>query len=771
MVLNELKQFDEALASFDRALALRPNDADALNSRGNTLHELERFDEALASFDSALLVKPGDAEVLYNRGVTLRRLERHDEALASYDQTLSVRPNLAEATNNRGKLLSVPHILAQALEQQRQGHFAEAEQLYTAILAVRPNQFDALHMLGVIKFAQGQLSEALQLLADAMRSKSPSPLILLNYGLVLNALNRHSEALESFDHAITLEPRVSEAHIKRGAVLAVLGRDEEALESFRKALAITPKNPQVHYNLGNSFRKLGHNEEALKSYDRALALQPNHTEALCNRGITLRELKQFDKALASYDRALALRPDYAEAIFNRGNTLHELKRFDEALASFDDALSVRPNLVEAINNRANTLHELKRFEEALASLDRVLSVRPDDAEALNNRGNALGALKRVDDAIASYDRALALRPDYAEAHYNRGNALSAIGRHNEALASICRATAIKPTYADAQLNEALLRLRLGDLFSGWEKYEWRWKRDDGSMEPRNFAQPLWLGQQPVAGKTILLHAEQGFGDTIQFVRYAKMLVQQNARVIIEVQQPLKSLISQLGSDIRIVTSGEEIPSFDLHCPLLSLPLAFRTDLSTIPADIPYLAVPGDYIEKWNDRLSPRRWPRVGIVWSGNSRNFNDWNRSIALGHMMPIFETPNIEFVSLQKELRDSDAQILAADPRITDLGSHFDDFSDTAAVIAQLDLVIAVDTSVAHLAGALGKPVWVLLPFCPDWRWLLGRDDSPWYPTARLFRQNDTRTWDSVILRVQEALRELVEANGNRHSPTAPIA
>jgi tetratricopeptide (TPR) repeat protein len=633
---------------------------------------------------------------------------------------------MSRSLQSNAKLLNMPQALAQALELHRHGRLTEAEQLYAGILAVRPDHFDALHMLGMIRLAQGQFSEALRLIAGAMQSKTPSPQILLNYGLVLNALDRHQEALESFDHAIKLKSKFSEAHNNRAAVLAALGRDEEALESYRKALAITPNYPQAHYNLGNSLRMLGRNEEAVKSYDRALVLRPDYTEALYNRGNTLRELKRFDEAMASYDRSLSVRPDFAEALYNRGNTLRELKRFDEALASYDRALSVQPDYFDALCNRGNALRELKRFDEELASYDRALSIRPDDAGALNNRGNAL----------------------------------SALGRHIEALATISRAIAVNPASTDAQLNDALLKLRLGDFSRGWEKYEWRWKRDDGSMKPRNFGQPLWLGQEPVVGKTILLHAEQGLGDTIQFARYAPMLAKRDARVILEVQPPLKSLFSQIGSGIQIISNGEIIPSFDLHCPLMSLPLAFRTELGTIPADAPYLAVLSDRIEQWNDRLPSRNGLRVGIVWSGNASHVNDHNRSISLPRLAPIIDLPYIQFISLQKEMREADARILAQKPHIIGLGSHFGDFTDTAATITQVDLVISVDTSVAHLAGALGKPVWILLPFCPDWRWLLDREDSPWYPSARLFRQPHIDDWDSVIEQVRRELSLLADSH-----------
>lgn len=583
------------------------------------------------------------------------------------------------------KPINIPQAVQQALECHRQGKLPQAEKLYADVLAVRPDYFEALHMLGLIKLQRRDLAGALRLMSGALQARPKSPEVLINYGLVLDALGRYEEALASFDLVLTIKRRSVEAYNNRGAVLEKLGRDEEALESIQNALAIKPGHVDALYNQGSVLRKLGRHADAMKSFDRVLTIKPDHFKAHNNRGTALESLNRRDEALASYDRAFA----------------------------------IEPHFVETLNNRANVLQKFGRHDES----------------------------------VMMYERALAIDPNRAEVLKNSSNSLAALGRHREALANCSRATTIKPTYADAQWNESLLRLRVGDFLGGWEKYEWRWKRDENIEKQRSFTQPLWLGEAPVADKTIFLYREQGMGDTIQFARYAPLLTKRDARVILEVQPPLKSLLSQIGPNIQVIGSGEDIPGFDLHCPLLSLPLAFCTELGTIPANVPYLTVPGDRMAQWSERLPPRCELRVGIAWSGNVSHKDDHNRSIALARAAPLFDVPDIQFVSLQKELRDSDAQVLAQDTRITDLGSHFGDFSDTAAAVALVDLVISVDTSVAHLAGALGKPVWVLLPFCPDWRWLLDRDDSPWYSTARLFRQPGIGDWDSVIGQVGHEL------------------
>ena len=451
--------------------------------------------------------------------------------------------------------------------------------------------------------------------------------------------------------------------------------------------------------------------EALASFDRALAARPDYAEALYNRGVTLQELKRFAEALASYDRALAARPDYAEALYNRGNALQELQRFDEALASYDRALAARPDYAEALYNRGNALQELKRFDEALASFDRALAVRPDYAEALYNRGVTLQELKRFAQALASYDRALAARPDYAEAHW----------------------------------NESLVRLLTGDFVRGWKKFEWRWKNESLNLSPRNFAQPLWLGENGIEGKTILLHSEQGLGDTIQFCRYVPLVAVRGARVLLQVPELLQDLMASLAGVAQVIGPTSKLPDFDLHCPLLSLPLAFETRLDTIPSATPYLSASSESVRSWNISLGLKYRPRIGLVWSGNPAHKNDHNRSIKLRTLIQLLDI-DATFVSLQKDIGADDATVLKDQSDLLHFGDKLKDFSDTAALISNLDLVISVDTSVAHLAGALAKPVWVLLPFLSDWRWLLDRDDSPWYPTARLYRQYAAGDWSGVV-------------------------
>jgi tetratricopeptide (TPR) repeat protein len=572
-------------------------------------------------------------------------------------------------------------------------------------------------------------------------------------GVILRQRGKPAQAVAQIDLSLAKNPDNAAAWNNRGTALYELKRFDEAIASYDRALAIVPNFAFSLSNRGAALFALKRFDEAVASYDRALAVQPDYIEALSNRGNALKELKRFDEALASFDCALAVQPDYAEAHVNRGVVLQELRRLDEALASCDRALAIRPDFVEALSNRGSVLHDLKRFDEALSSCDRALALRPQYADAHANRATALHALKRFEEALASFDRAAALQPNLAKAHYNRGNTLRMLGRFEDAVESYQRECAARPNFAEAHYNDALCRLLIGDLRRGWDEHEWRWHTKELGRGKRDFPQPLWAGGQEIVGRTILLHAEQGFGDTIQFCRYVPLIADREARVILEVPSPLYELMGSLRGAAQVVCSGNPLPRFDLHCPLLSAPRAFGTELGSIPSATPYLRASEERTKHWRDRLGSTTRRRIGIAWSGYQAHKNDHNRSIGLNAFLSIFAGSEVSLISLQREVRDADAAVLRERSDVLHFGDELTSFADTAALISCLDLVMSVDTSVAHLAGALAKPVWVLLPFIPDWRWLLNRDDSPWYATARLFRQDAMRAWDSVFVRVRAAL------------------
>jgi tetratricopeptide (TPR) repeat protein len=461
-----------------------------------------------------------------------------------------------------------------------------------------------------------------------------------------------------------------------------------------------------------------HMVEALHFLAAALKVNSSSSDALSNLGLALHATGRYDEAIASYRNAIRLAPDHPEILYNLGNSCLALGRLDEALSSYDDVLTHAPGHVGAGVNRGNTLLRLNQPVAALASYDAALAAMPGHPQILTNRGHALRRLDRPVEALADFKAALAAAPEFAEAHF----------------------------------EAAMTHLTLGDFASGWRHYEWRWKTGAFARHRKPPQAPLWLGEQPIAGKTVLLHAEQGFGDTLQFIRYAPLLAGRGARVICEVQPELLPLLSGL-EGVTVMASGAPRPAFDLHCPLLSLPLAFKTTPETIPADTPYMAVPAERVSYWQQRL-PQARPRAGFVWSGQASHKNDANRSIALARFAALFDNAPFHCFSLQSDLRAADSKVLAGLPNLVHLGGDLRDFADTAAIISLLDVVISVDTAVAHLAGALGKPVLILLPYAADFRWMRGRDDSPWYPTAQLLRQPAFGDWDSVIAGVGEELR-----------------
>ena len=584
--------------------------------------------------------------------------------------------------------------------------------------------------------------------------------------VTLHQQSRFAEAERIYREVLQQEPTYFEALHLLGVVALQTAKAQESVELISKAIVLNPGLAAAHCNLGSALIALKRFTDAVECLDKAIALEPGLVEAHSNRAAALNALMQYQEALVSCDKAIALKSDHPEAHNNRADALINLGRYEEALKSCDTAVALRPNLPEMHNNRGRALNALTRHEEAIASYARAIALKPDYAEAYNNCGSALYNLGRPEHALVSYDRAIALRPEYAEAHSNRGTALGLLNRHEEALASYNKAIAIGPNYVNAHFNKSLCLLAMGRFDEGWALYEWR-KRKASAIAARAFSQPLWLGAEDIAGKTILLYEEQGLGDTIQFCRYAPLAAELGARVILEVPPALTNLLATLEGVAQIVPSGTTPPDFDFRCPLLSLPLAFRTQLSSVPSTTPYLRANLEKSLAWNKKLGEKKGKvRVGLVWSGGFRSNqpDTWavnkRRNIPLTKLAPLKHL-DVEFYSLQKgQPGESELTELRREkwdgPNIIDFTSDLHDFSDTAALIDNLDLVITVDTSTAHLAGALGKRVWILNRYDSCWRWLLGRTDSPWYRTATLYKQEVAGNWDGVVQRVNADLFDL---------------
>jgi tetratricopeptide (TPR) repeat protein len=573
-------------------------------------------------------------------------------------------------------------------------------------------------------------------------------------------------ARAAFGAVLKFDPRNVDALHFAGIAAAQMGHLEEGEALIRRALEVNPRHAAAHSNHGSALIRLNRYEDALVSLDRAIALDPNRANAHKNRGVALTHMKRLKDSVAALDRAIALDPDDAEAHNHRACALMDQFKLEDALAGIEKALSLRPGSPAFLVNKALVLCTLRRPAEALEAVDAALRGKPDDTSALIARTEALLALGRPEDGLSTIDRALTISPTLAQAHVWRANALILLGQPEKALLSAETARTLAPKDASAhrgygfalgnlnRLEEAIvsydyaLKLQPED---GWLAYENRNLRHK-TLAARKYPKPLWWGNQQLKDQRLYIYWEQGLGDTIHFARYVLLAAAAGAKVAFSVQDPLRRLFKGFEPAVTVIGQNEAPTEFELHAPLLTLPLAFATRLETIPAfENGYLTAPPEDVARWHQRLPAGR--RIGLVWSGSQMHANDANRSLALAKISPLFQ-PGDVCVSLQKEVRDRDRAALAGSG-ILDVSAELGDFADTAALISALDLVISVDTSVAHLAGAVGKPTWVMLPFAPDFRWLLDREDSPWYPSMRLFRQSRAGDWDGVLARIGEALRQ----------------
>jgi len=612
-----------------------------------------------------------------------------------------------------------------ALGLHQQGHLDQAEALYQEVLQTQPQHADAAQLLGTI------------------------------------ALQRKDFALGCalFDKALVFDPHHLQAHINRGHALRHLNRHADALQSFSKALELQPANAEAHNGCGTTLKHLDRHGEALESYRQAVKCRPDFIEAHINIGSALRTLKHYAEAVACYEQVLKIRPDLASAHSNLGNVLLDMKRTKEAMHSYERALALNPNDAKTHNNMGTALLAAEQTEDALTSIERALSIDPSFASAHNQKGQVLMRMHRFEEAVQSFDMAIQLRPMNVATYIHRGDAFFNSIRDEDALESFAQALTLDPDSIDAQCSQALCRLRQGDFERGWQQYHYRLQAESLAASIPRHEKPLWLGKESPDGKTLLVQPEQGFGDVIQFCRYVPLLAARGVQVVLPVHPSLKALLSTLNGVSALVVAGNTLPAFDLYTPMMSLPLAFGTKLNSVPSETPYLFANHAKAKHWqqaNLAARPQATRRIGLAWSGNAQHHNDAIRSIPFEQFAAIVARAagaNCDFVCLHNEFRSDAEKQACLDLGIRTVSEDLKDFSDTAALIESLDLVITVDTSVAHLTGALGKPVWILLQHSPDFRWLLDRSDSPWYPTARLFRQHSFGQWDSVIAEVQSAL------------------
>ena len=660
-----------------------------------------------------------------DRGPLLDEAKTHDragrlrEAEALYRQVITSGEATAEAFFLHGLCCEGLGLVGEAVASLRQA------------VVWQPKYADAHHRLGLLLAGQGQIDEAIAALEQA-RQLAPDATV------VAENLRRVRAARDS-----TL-----------AAGLARRGEIDAATRRFRDVVALLPEDADAHYNLGVALLSQEQLDEAITCFRRALQLNPGQLDACFRLANSLTKRRRLDEAAVYYRRLLSRKADHAGALNNLGNVLRELGQLDEAVDCCRQAVTLDPHNGAAHNNLGVALMNQEKLEEALACYAEALRLKPDYVEPYANRATARLMQDRPEEALAQCELALQLDTRHAAAHHNASFALLSLGRIDEALARGGRAVELNPEDAQLHFNHAMTLLLTGKFDQGWREYEWRWKRPGHEEVP--LARPRWNGE-PLGGRTILLRTEQGYGDSLQFIRYAQLVKQRGGRVIVECEAPLQRLLASCPGVDATVVRGDALPPFDVHLPLLSLPLIFNTSMDTIPSSAAYLAASEEAVSHWRAELAREGSFKVGLVWRGNPANLIDRRRSIPLVQFAPLARVPKVRLYSLQFGAARDELPGVAGDWPITDLAEPLSDFHDTAAVMRNLDLVISCDSSPCHVAGAIGTPVWVALPFVPDWRWGLEGSDTPWYPTMRLFRQARRGAWDDVIRRIAEKLTSTV--------------
>jgi tetratricopeptide (TPR) repeat protein len=672
---------------------------------------LARNKEAAESFQNLIRIKPNQPEAHYALGVALQKLGKLDEAIESFTQAIRIKPDYMEALNNRG------------ISFQEQG---------------KPNQ-------------------AIESYKQAIKIDSGNPFGHNNMGISLQTLGKLNAAIESYQQAIMINPDYAEAHSNLGEVLQKLGKLDEAIVSAERAIKIKPDYAKAYSRLGDILLKMSKYDGAMESYKKAIKIKPDYAIVYHNMGFLLQNQGKLEAAIKNYKKAIELKPDYALAYNNIGNCFQEKGEFDKAVVNLLLSLKLKPNQAGAHYNLGITLEKQGKLDAAIENYEQTIILKPDHVEAHNNLGVSFQNKGEFDKAILSYDQAIKIKPEYAEAHCNRGTSLKMLGKFDSAIESYELAIKVNPNYADAYNYKSLVYLLNGHWKTGFELHEWRLKMTQGYSARPAREQFFWDGIKSLTGKNFYIYEEQGLGDIIQFCRYLTVLERLGAKVSFKVTKKLHALLRSLGGNVTLCVSAPSDSGIDFEAPLMSLPHLLGTSLERTPGFGQYLFAEDTRIESWS-RTLVKNSMRIGICWQG-SKNQVDFGRSFPLELFQNLSCMPGVELVSLHKG--EGEEQIENIDFALTTLNPDFDSgegiFLDTAAVMMSCDLIITSDTAVAHLAGALGRNTWVALQHVPDWRWLLDRSNSPWYPTLTLYRQSVRGEWKTVFKKIEREVRALL--------------
>ena len=738
IALHRVGRLEDAQKIYSLLLDKDPANIDVLQLWGMLATQTSQNQLALELAQNAVKICPQDAFVHCTLGMALYTVGRPVDAVKSLDYSVHLNPNNAEAYCVRGMAL------------EKLGQLLEALKNYETATTLNPQYAEAYFNQGNMFQLLKRYSDAVQKYELAIRCHSQYAQAYNNLGNAFKALEKYSSAVSSYEQAILIDPDFADAYNNRGVVLVELGSLEAASDSYTQAIRLDSKNPDFYLNQGNLYNKVKSYELAIKSYRYALLLDPDNSKAFCGLGNAYKYDGTKDGSVQRFLKSniglLDLSNSGNSVVFN----FEALDYADRVLLSYLNTQCIRSSCQNCNQGIGQVLEDLQRIQTDSCGVN--LSLLDIDQETCTSCNRLILNFYNHLKAFICFFKATSIDPSDEVTRNNCAVLFSELGLLKDSLYWYDKAIALKPDYAEAFHNKSMTLLLGGFFEVGWKLYEWRWQKNNNTFRPRSFNVPLWLGDVPIQGKTILIHCEQGYGDTLQFCRYMPLLKGLGARVIFSVPKPLQTLMQTLNGVDVVLEDGKSLLDIDFHCPLLSLPLAFKTKISSVPAPLTYLDSEPSKVEQWKNLLGEKTCTRVGLTWCGNPNHINDHNRSIAL-EMLLDYLPRGFDYISLQKGHTAKELSLLQNNSHVRQFGDCLDDFSDTAALTSIMDIVISVDTSVAHLAGSLGKTTWILLPYAPDWRWMLHRKDSPWYPSVRLYRQDESMSWMSVMEQVRADL------------------
>jgi tetratricopeptide (TPR) repeat protein len=643
-------------------------------------------------------------------------------------------------------------IFAEAVTLHRTGRLPEAETLYRQALQNNPNNADALQMLGLLAHQVNRPEAAIELIERSLALAPNNPFAVCNLAEIKRSIGQFPAAIELFKRAMTLDPTLGAAHVNMAMVLHQLGRLPEALPYAQRGVELSPQDFNAQRVFGVILLHSGRAMEASHFLQEAVRLNPRDAVALSSLGICYERLERMDLALTAHRKAVSMTPDHVPALMNYGLTLGRLDQFTDAEAVFRKVLQIAPDLGEALECLAGAQLSLKHHEESVATCKKAIELNPKSTIAYATLGEALMNLGRFDETIELMQKITTIQPS-AAVYQSWSNALVRSGHPEEGLVMIEKSLSMEPENPTFHFNRSIILILLGRLAEAWPEYEWRWKQPRVAGRAYKYSSPIWDGA-PLNGRRILLFAEQGLGDTVFFGRYATRVAERGGQVMLRVQPELKDLVRSIPGVSQVVGDNEPVPEHDVHLPIMSLPRIFETSLETIPVEMPYIKTDPVRSAYWREQFAQRGdRMKVGLVWEGGAFQPENFLRSASLAAYTPLGAVEGVSFYGLQKGTAEVQAKNPPAGMDFTNLGPRIKDFSDTAAIVENLDLLISIDTSVVHIAGALAKPVWMLMAFTPGHMWMYKREDTPWYPTFRIYRQPAFKDWDSVVERIKRDL------------------